>query len=192
LIVVLSESNIIFWGYFFQADQNMENQLTESAAALEETYNRIKRGKEELEEKLNKAKNLREKISQLKSDFLSEKDLSQINDEMSVQRIIIFNSATAESEVKKYEEIIAEIKASGRIVSPADQVKIMSKIETMQKSVRNNAKAREETLEAEQDSGFCSQAEIEKLQKDLDSIQNVFDKLQPSSAGSVHNCHIMI
>ncbi len=192
MIVVLSESNIIFWGYFFQADQNMENQLTESAAALEETYNRIKRGKEELEEKLNKAKNLREKISQLKSDFLSEKDLSQINDEMSVQRIIIFNSATAESEVKKYEEIIAEIKASGRIVSPADQVKIMSKIETMQKSVRNNAKAREETLEAEQDSGFCSQAEIEKLQKDLDSIQNVFDKLQPSSAGSVHNCHIMI
>ena len=161
----------------------MENQLTESAAALEETYNSIKRGKEELEAKLNKAKNLREKISQLKSDFLSEKDLSQINDEMSVQRIIIFNSATAESEVKKYEEIIANIKSSGRIVSTADKVKIMSKIETMQKSVRDNAMAREETFKAEQDSGFCSQAEIEHLQNDLDSVQNVFKKLQPSSAG---------
>jgi hypothetical protein len=178
LILVLSERNIVF-----QVDQNMENQLTDSAAALEETYNSIKRGKEELEEKLNKAKNLRETISQLKSYFLSEKDLSQLNDEMSVQRIIIFNSAIAESEVKKYEEIIAEIKASGRIVSPADKVKIMSKIEAMQKSVRDNAKAREETFKAEQDSGFCSQAEIEHLQNDLDSVQNVFKKLQPSSAG---------
>ncbi len=155
----------------------------ESAAALEANYNSVKKGKEELEGKLNKAEYLRAKILQLKSDFLSQKDLDQLDFEMMIQRTIIFNSSIAESEIKEHEEIIAKIKSSGRIVSPAEQVKIMSKIEAMQKSVQNNTKAREETLKAEQDSGFCSQAEIEHLQKDLDSVQNVFKKLQPSSAG---------
>ena len=44
----------------------------------------------------------------------------------------------------------------------------------------------EEISEVEKDPGFCTEAEIEKLQKELDSVISVLSKLQPLNQGKVN------
>ncbi len=174
----------------------MEDHLPISAAALEEKYENVKRGKEDLEAKLTKAVLVREKIAKLKSSkyCLSQKDLNQLAVEMSIETSIIEKSLIAESELIMLKERIAKIESSGVIASPIAKHQTRSRIDEIQKSIAKAAKVQEDILEAEQDSGFCSEAEIEKLQKDLASVLIVFEKLQPLDPGnqqSYHKNHIV-
>jgi hypothetical protein len=168
--------------FLFQKDKILDAQLPESAADLEKRY---KKAKEDLKAKLSRAKSLSEKISKLKSgtDFLLQNDLRQLDIEMGIQTSLINNSSFAESEIKMLEERIETIKSSGIVVSLQEKVKIRYKIAAMQDSIDRARLIQEEILITEQDSGFCSQAVIEKLKKDLHSVQNVLKKLQPLSTG---------
>jgi hypothetical protein len=139
-----------------------------------------------LEAKLETAKQLRDNIIQLKSgeDFLSQKDIGQLDCELQRQRLAIHNSSVAESEIKKLEEQIAEIKSSGKFLIPTAKVQITNQIEAMQNSLTNAKKVQQEISRAENNLGFCSEAQIEKLQKELNTVQNVLMKLQPSNPGT--------
>jgi hypothetical protein len=140
-----------------------------------------------LEAKLNKAKSLKEKISKLKSgkDFLLPSDLSQLGIEINIKTSLIKKSSVAESEIRILEMEIEQIKSSGRFVPPTEKVQMINQIEAMQKSITNAAKVQEEISNAEKDSGFCPDAKIEQLQKELDSVQKVFKKLQCLYSGRV-------
>ena len=163
----------------------MDDPLPKSAAALEKNYDKVKKGKEDLEAKLNKATILQEKISQLKlgNDFLLETDLSQLDIEMRNKTSKLNTSSVAELEIRILAEEIEKIKSSGRFVPPTDKVQMRNRIEEIQKLIRNAAKVQEEILKAEEDSDFCSEADIEKLKKELDSVQTVFKKLQRLNSG---------
>jgi hypothetical protein len=158
----------------------------ESAASLEKKYERVQKGKEDLVAKLETAKHLRENIFQLKSrkDFLSQKDLNQLDEDLKRQRLVFFESSLAEQEIKKLEEQIAQIKSSGKFLIPTAKVQITNQIEAMQNSLTNAKKVQQEISRAENNSGFCSEAQIEKLQKELNTVQNVLMKLQPSNPGT--------
>ena len=174
----------------------MEDHLPESTDALEKKYETVKKGKEDLEAKLTKAVLLREKIAKLKSSkyCLSQKDLDQLNIEMSIETSIIEKSLMAESELRMLKERIVKIESSGVIATPIAKHQTRSRIEEIQKSIAKAAKVQEDISEAEQDSGFCSEAEIEKLQKYLASVLIVFEKLQPLDTGnrqSYHKNHIV-
>jgi len=173
---------------FFQEQQVLDASLPESAAALEKKYVSVEQEKEELEAKLYKAITLREKISQLKSSkyFLLQNDLSRLDNEMSFQRSLIHNSLVAESEIRMHEEIIAKIKSSGRIISPSDKAQIRIRIEAMQEPITKAHQIQEDICKAEEDSGFCSEAEIEKLLTELDVAQNVFKKLHSLNPGNTY------
>jgi hypothetical protein len=175
-------------------DQILDAQICRSAAALAKVYNNIKKEKDDLEAKLNKAKILIEKISKLKSgkEFLSENDVSQLDYEISIKTSKINCSSVAELEIRILEEEIDKIKSSGRFVPPPEKVQIINQIEAMQMSVGNAAKVQEEISKAEKDSDFCSEEDIEKLQKKFDSFQEVYKKLQCLNSGRVSYCNIMI
>jgi cob(I)alamin adenosyltransferase len=187
IVRFIQKRSTIFGICFYQQNQTLDDYLPESAAALEKYYDSVKKGKEELEAKLNKAKHLREKISQLKStkDFLSQKDLSQLNIEMATQTSAIHNSSVTESEIRMLEEKLAKLKTSGTVISPIGKIQIRNRIEAIQKSIANAAKVQEKISKAETDSEFCSETEIEKLQKEFDSVQRVLKKLQPFNTGKV-------
>ena len=139
-----------------------------------------------MEAKLETAKKLRDNIFQLKSreDFLPQQDLRQLDHELRRQRIAIHNSSVAESEIKKLEEQIAKIKSSGKFLIPTAKVEITNRIEEMQNSFTNANKVQQEISKAENNLGFCSEAQIEKLQKELNTVQNVLMKLQPANPGT--------
>jgi hypothetical protein len=179
---------------FFQETQTLGGQLPESAAALEKNYESVKKGKEHLEAKLNKAKSLKEKITKLKSgaEFLLPMDISQLGWEISIKTSKLNTSSIAESEIKILEMEIEKIKSSGRFVPPAEKNQIRNQIEAMQKSITNATKAQEEICNAERDSGFCSDAKIYQLQKELDSVQSVLKKLQRLNSGKVNFYNIMV
>ena len=163
----------------------MDDHHLESADVLEMKY---KKGKEELEAKLKKAKSLQEKISQLKSgkDFLMQNDIIMLGFEMSTKTTRINNSSFAESELRMLREKIAEIESSGVVVSANEKDQLTHEVEAMQKSVTDATRVQEEIIKAKKELGFCSDAEIEKLQKDLDSVENVFRKLQCFNAGIIN------
>jgi hypothetical protein len=98
-----------------------------------------------LEAKLKTAKQLRDNIIQLKSgeDFLSQKDLKQLDRELKRQRLAIRDCSIAESEIKKLEEQIAEIKSSGKFLIPTAKVEISNQIEAMQNSFTNAKKVQQ-------------------------------------------------
>ncbi len=104
---------------------------------------------------------------------------------MGAQTSAIHNSSVTESEIRMLEEKLAKLKTSGIVVSPIGKIQIRTRIEAIQKSIANAAKVQEEISKAETDSGFCSETEIEKLQKEFDSVQRVLKKLQPFSTGKV-------
>jgi hypothetical protein len=167
----------------------MDNPLLlESASSLEKKFESVQKGKEDLEAKLEKAKQLRDNIFQLKSgkDFMQQKDISQLDQELKRQRLVIRNSSQAESEIRMYEEKIANIKSSGKFLIPTAKVEITNQIEAMQKSVTNANKVQQEISKAEKNSGFCTEAQIEKLQKELNTVQNVLMKLQPLNPGKAY------
>ncbi len=101
--------------------------------------------------------------------------------------MVIRDCSIAESEIKKLEEQIAKIKYSGKFLIPPAKVEITNQIEAMQKSLTNAKKVQQEISRAENNSGFCSEAKIEKLQKELDTVQNVLKKLQPLNLGKAYN-----
>jgi hypothetical protein len=113
---------------------------------------------------------------------LQQKDLRQL--ELIRQRTAIHNSSVAESEIKKLEEQIEEMKSIVKFLMPTAKVKIRTRIEEMQNSFTNAKKVQQEIYKAENNSGFCSEAQIEKLQKELNTVQNVLMKLQPSNPGT--------
>ena len=55
----------------------------------------------------------------------------------------------------------------------------------MKTSIRQAYLVQTEISETENDSEFCSEAEIEKLQKELDSVQNILTKISPSNQGKI-------
>ena len=156
----------------------MEDTLPESAAALEKKYNCVKKATDDLEAKLNKAKSLRNKISNLKSgnEFLSRNDFCQLYLDLSAKRSEIEASLAADAEIMGYEEKIAEIKSSSRFLSPADKVQKRNQIEAMQQSISKARIVQEKISKAEKDPGFRS--DIETLQNQLNSAQDVFKRLQ--------------
>ncbi len=141
-----------------------------------------------MEAKLEAAKHLRDNIFQLKSgeDFLQQKDIGQLDCELQRQRLAIRDCSVAESEIKKLEEQIAEIKFSGKFLIPTAKVEITTRIEEMQNSVTKAKTVQQEISKAENNSGFCSEAKIEKLQKELNTVQNVLMKLQPLNPGKAY------
>ena len=149
---------------------------------------KYKKGKEELEAKLKKAKSLQEKISQLKSgkDFLMQNDIIMLGFEMSTKTTRINNSSFAESELRMLREKIAEIESSGVVVPPREKDQLTNEVEAMQKSITNATQVHEEILKTEKELGFCSDAEIDKFQNDLDSVENVLKKLQCFNAGIIN------
>ncbi len=162
--------------------------LLESAAFLEKNYESVQKGKEDLEAKLKTAKQLRDNIIQLKlgNDFLPQKDLRQLNEDLERQVMIIHESSIAEQEIEKHKEIIAKIISSGKFLIPTAKVEITNRIEAMQNSFTNAKKVQQEISRTENNSGFCSEAQIEKLQKELNTVQNVLMKLQPSNPGKAY------
>jgi ASC-1-like (ASCH) protein len=180
--------------FFFQEAQTLGGQLPESAAALEKNYESVKKGKEHLEAKLNKAKSLKEKITKLKSgaEFLLPMDISQLGWEISIKTFELNTSSIAESEIRILEEEIDKIKSSRRIITPTTKVQMRNQIEAMQKSITNATKVQDEICNAEKDSGFCSDAKIDQLQKELDSVQRVFKKLQRLNSGRVNFCNFVV
>ncbi len=173
---------------FLQQNQLDNPFLLESAASLKKNYERVQKGKEDLEAKLKAAKHLREKISHLKSgkDFLQQKNISKLIRDLAIQRSVIHNSAIAESEIKKHKDIIAEIQSSGKVVSPAAKIMIGNTIDAMQTSITNASKVQQEILKAKTESGYRSEARIEELQKKLDGVRNILEKLKPFNPGEVH------
>ena len=171
--------------YLLQQKKNLDDQLLETAADLEKKFETVKKGKEELEAKINKAKVLSEKISRLKSTkgFCTQEDLGQLVIEKTNQDSIIHNSEVAESKVKMLEEELAKIKSSGTIVLPERKVRIKNRIKTLQRSITKAQVVQGLISKAENDSGFCSETEIEKLQKDLHSIMGILRKIQPLNQG---------
>jgi len=172
---------------FLQRKYSLDNTLPKSAAALEKKYNKVRKAAEDLEAKLNKAKSLRNKIFHLKSgkEFLSQNDLSQLDLDLIAKTSEIEDSLAAEAEVKVHEEIIAEIKSSSKFLSPSDKVQKINQIEAMQQSISKAQIVQEEILKAEKDSGFFSEADIEKLQNQLISAQDVFKRLESVNAGKL-------
>ena len=163
----------------------MDGQLPTSAATLEKNYETVRRGQEELEAKLTNAKAIKEKISKLKSSegFLTPTELAQLENEASVQNTVIQNSAIAESKILVLEKQIAEIKSSGDFVSPAEKVQVANKVKDLQISIANAHLLKEDISKFEKDPGFCSESEMEKLQKELDSVQKILRKINPSNPG---------
>jgi hypothetical protein len=98
-----------------------------------------------LEAKLETAKQLRDNIFQLKSgkDFLQQKDIGQLDCELQRQRLAIHNSSIPESEIKKLEEQIAELKSSDKYIIPTAKVEITNRIEAIQKSMTNAKKVQQ-------------------------------------------------
>ena len=166
----------------------MYGQLPTSAATLEKNYETVRKGKEELEATLNEAKAMREKVSELKSSkgFLTSTDLDKLENELSVKNSVIQNSEIAESKILDLEIQIAEIKSSDDFVLPAEKVQVVNKIEELQKSIANAYHIKGEISKVERDPGYCSEAEIEKLQNKLDSVQKVFRKINPSNQGKIY------
>ncbi len=156
----------------------LEDTLPESAAALEKKYNCVKKATDDLEAKLNKAKSLRNKISNLKSgnEFLSQNELRQLYLDLRAKTSEIKASLDADAEIVGYEEKIAEIKSSGRFLSPADKVQKRNQIEAMRQSILKAQIVQEKISKAEKDPGFRS--DIETLQNQLNSAQDVFKRLQ--------------
>ena len=168
----------------------MDGQL--SATAREVKYQTVRKGVEELDAKLRKAKSLKEKVSKLKlsGDFCPAEDLNQIFVEMTAHMSIINNSATAESKIASLEgeialckEKIAEIKSTATIILAAEKVEIKTRIEELQKTFAKANRVQEEILKVEKDSGFCSDDKIEKMQKEFDSVHNIFRNIQPLNQG---------
>ena len=125
------------------------------------------------------------KISQLKSTegYLTPKDRDQLVVEMTVQNSIISNSLIAESEVKTLREKIAKIESSGAIVSHTRKLQAIKKIEEFQKTITQAQLVQGLISKAENDSGFCSDAKMEKLQNELVSVLNILRRIQPLSSG---------
>ncbi len=171
----------------------MDDHLYESAAALEKKYDCVKKGKEDLEVKLNKAISLRDNISQLKSakGFLSHSDLSQLDDDISNQKLILHNSSIAESNVKLLEEKIAVIESSGVLVSPMKNVQIRHRIEAMQNSIASANNIQEKISKSETDAGFCSKEEIDKLQRELNAVLMVLKRCHPLKPGKYAQIQII-
>ncbi len=98
-----------------------------------------------MEAKLKTAKQLRDNILQLKSgkDFLSQKDLKQLDRELKRHRLAIHDCSIAELEIKKLEEQIAEIKSSDKYIIPIAKVEITNRIEAIQKSMTNAKKVQQ-------------------------------------------------
>ncbi len=171
--------------FFFKVGNKIEtasvSQSDSLPASLEKVFENAKKEKEDLEAKLNNAKQTREKISSLESsdDFLSQEDLDQIEMELSFQRSIIFRSWVAESEVAELKEKIAKIELSQVIVLPDEKHLIEKRIETMQESVTKARQIQEEIFQFEKDS--CSEADIEKLAIELNAIKTILSKLQPGN-----------
>jgi hypothetical protein len=140
-----------------------------------------------LEAKLANAKAWINQMSHIKSakGFLSEKDINQLELELETQKAIIHNSSVAEYEVNKHEEKIAQIKSSGKIISSNDKAQIQKRINEMQESIGKAENIRKQISALEKDLRFCSQAEIEKLQNELDSAQDVLKKIQPLNQGKL-------
>jgi valyl-tRNA synthetase len=185
--------------------------LPKSEAEREELFKRTKHEEEELGAKMSKALILKLKISELKSskDFLCEKDLAQREIEMNTKSLIVVTSALAESKVRLHEccikersaatqmsfylfreesdeKKILEIKSSGQIISPLKKVLINTQIEKLQKSITKAHCVQKEIWMAENDSGFCSKAEIQILQKKLEEVQKLLRKLQSLQPGKVN------
>jgi hypothetical protein len=165
--------------------RKLDESLLESATFLEKKYESVMEGKEDLEKKLEIAKQLKEKLFQLKSgkDFLPQEDISQLDQELRSHSWVIYNSSIAELEIRMLEEKISKIKSSSKFVIPSAKDQITNRIELIQKSVTNATKVQNEISKAENNSGYCSEEEIEKLQKELNSVQNVLMKLQTLNPG---------
>ena len=138
-----------------------------------------------MEAKLSLAKALRDKISQLKlsKTFCTQKDLDLLDNEKTIKTTFIQNSEIVNSEISMHEEKIAKLKSSINYVSPAEKVQIKMQIKELETSISNARLVRDEILKAEKDPGFCSETEIDNLQKEVDSVQNVFTKIQPLKQG---------
>jgi hypothetical protein len=150
-------------------------------ASLEKVFENAKKEKEYLEAKLNNAKQTREKISSLESsvDFLSQGDLDQIETELSFQRSIIFRSSVAESEVAELKEKIAKIELSQVIVLPDEKHAIEKRIKFIQELITKDSQIQRELSQIKKD--CCSEADIEKLEIELNAIQTILTKLQPGN-----------
>jgi hypothetical protein len=150
-------------------------------ASLEKVFENAKKEKEDLEAKLNNAKQTREKISSLESsdDFRSKEDLRQMKVGLWNLIRIISESSVAESEVAELKEKIAKIELSQVIVLPEKKHAIQKRIETRQEIITKAHQIQEEISQLEKDS--CSEADIEKLERDLNAIQTILTKLQPGN-----------
>jgi hypothetical protein len=95
------------------------------------------------------------------------------------QMRIISESSVAESEVAKLKNQIATIESSCVIVRPDEKHAIEKRIETMREWVAKASQIQREISQIKKD--CCSEADIEKLERDLDAIKTILSKLQPGN-----------
>jgi hypothetical protein len=162
---------------------------SKSAQALQETYTKMFKEKEELEKKLVKARLLSKKVSKLKlsENFMSATDKDLLEKEIRQSTSMIKKSVELNDQIKKLEEQIKEIILSDNLLK-AEKINQMKKeIQIKQEAIEKAASVSNEINLVQNNADFLQDSEIEELQRELDKVQLVFKEILASSAQDIRN-----
>ncbi len=156
-----------------------------SAEALQNYFAAATKDKEQLEEKIRKAVNLQNELTELQSSqvYMSQSAINKLKRETIAKEHQFLKSVGLHQQMEQLEGAIASIKNSWDYLEPREEMQIQNQIQFKNSIIKKAGNLQREISLITRNPEFLSETELQSKERKLDFLNTVLKKIQTQDTG---------